>query len=478
MQRALLISLVVASYLLFAGGPRWTLGPLVLVAVLGVLVAPRRTLRFPRAWRPLDASLLALVLGLVIQLIPLPAQAVALLSPNADPVRRALRFAALGSAPPAWRPLTLDPEATTYALGTVVLGILSFWIARGVFSAGGGTRNFCRALALFGAAAAVAALVQEVLTPRLVLGLMESDARSASPLGAFLNRNHFAGWLLMVATVACGYLIAHLRIHSAYQQGWRNFLRQFLSSGAFPTAVSAAITVGVLIVTLSRSAVAGLGAAGIAGWRMGRPRMHVERSHLPTVLGLAGAVMLVVVLFVDVDGWATRLEQSMTPVVGALGRASIWRETLPIIRDFPWTGTGAGTYADAMTHYQQTRVWVGSMQRWAHFNNAHSHYLQVAAEGGLLLGIPAVSCLAFLVALGRRAVRADRGEMFWVRVGAASGLVGLAVQSLWEVALVMPANAVLCGVLAGLLLYQRDGGAWPSTTRDLQAPPPSRVRMA
>ena len=41
-----------------------------------------------------------------------------------------------------------------------------------------------------------------------------------------------------------------------------------------------------------------------------------------------------------------------------------------------------------MTVYQETRVWVGSMQRWAHFNNAHSHYLQVASEGGLLLGAP------------------------------------------------------------------------------------------
>ena len=97
-----------------------------------------------------------------------------------------------------------------------------------------------------------------------------------------------------------------------------------------------------------------------------------------------------------------------------------------------------------MTNYQQTRFWVGSMQRWAHFNNAHSHYVQLASEGGLLLTVPALCALAFLWKLGRRALRADRGEMFWARVGAAAGLVGLAVQSIWEVALTMPANAVLC----------------------------------
>ena len=46
--------------------------------------------------------------------------------------------------------------------------------------------------------------------------------------------------------------------------------------------------------------------------------------------------------------------------------------------------------------------------------------------------------------------------MFWVRVGAAAGLAGLATQSIWEVALIMPANAVLAGVVGGLLLYRRD----------------------
>ena len=163
-----------------------------------------------------------------------------------------------------------------------------------------------------------------------------------------------------------------------------------------------------------------------------------------------------VVLFVDVDGWATRIEQSFGTDTGAFSRLTIWRESLPVMRDFWLTGTGAGTYADAMTLYQQSRVWVGSMQRWAHFNNAHSHYLQVASEGGLLLGLPALLALVLTAKLGLRAVRADKGEMFWVRVGAAAGLAGLAAQSIWEVALIMPANAVLAGVLGGLLLYRRD----------------------
>ena len=68
--------------------------------------------------------------------------------------------------------------------------------------------------------------------------------------------------------------------------------------------------------------------------------------------------------------------------------------------------------------------------------------------------------------------------MFWVRVGAAAGLAGLAVQSIWEMSLIMPANAVLAGVLAGLLLYRREArpDAAPMTPELLT--PPVRVKMA
>ena len=462
MQRALLIFLVALSYLLFAGGPRWTLGPLLLVAIAGVVVAPGRTLRFPPAWRRLDGALAVIVLGILIQLLPLPSAILGMVSPHTMAVRREMRFATPGTGA-AWGSITLNPEATASALGTVVLGILSFWIARALFAAGGSSRKVCRALAVFGAVAAVAAMVQKVVAPTLVLGILQPDARSTNPLGAFTNRNHFAAWLLMIATLTCGYLIAHLRIHLAYQQRGATFLRQFLTSGALPTMMAAAVTLGVLFITLSRSAVAGLGAAAVAGCVMGRPRMQIERTSLPTIFGIIGAGILLFVMFIDVDGWAARFEQSINPAVTGFSRIGIWTETMPIVADFPLAGTGAGTYSDAMTHYQQTRYWVGSMQRWAHFNNAHSHYVQVFSEGGLLLAAPAFCAIAFLWTLGRRALRGDKGEMFWTRVGAGAGLIGLAVQSIWEVALTMPANAVLAGVLAGLLIYKRDLSADAST---------------
>jgi O-antigen ligase len=461
-QLALLIVLVAASYLLLAGGRPWTLVPLLAIAGAAALVRPRRTFSFTPSTRALDVTLIAIAAAIGVQLMPLPAATVAALSPHAAAIRSTITFTPLTQTTPSWLTLSVNPAATTLALATFVLGVLSFWIARAVFSAGGGTRVFCRVLAFFGTAAAAMAVIQRAVAPRTVLFLIEPEARSANPFGAFVNRNHFAAWLLLVAAPVCGYCIARLHIRPVHGT-LRQSIGQVMSSGALYTAIGVFVQIGVLFLTLSRSAVAGLGVAGVTGWVLGRPRMQIERTGLPGVLGAIGAVLLLVVLFVDLDGWATRIEHSLTASEAPLSRLTIWRETAPVIRDFWLTGTGAGTYADAMTQYQQTRIWVGSMNRWAHFNNAHSHYVQVAAEGGLLLILPVTAAIVIAIALGVRAVRADKGEMFWVRVGAAAGLAGLAAQSVWEIALVMPANAVLAGVAAALLVYRRSVTAYGST---------------
>ena len=52
-----------------------------------------------------------------------------------------------------------------------------------------------------------------------------------------------------------------------------------------------------------------------------------------------------------------------------------------------------------------------------------------------------------------RRLREDRSAAFWIRAGAASGLVAVAVQSVWETGLQRPANAVLFAILAAVALH-------------------------
>ena len=478
MQRLLLVLLVALSYLLFAGGTTWTLAPLLAVALGAAILTPRRTFNLRGPWRRLDLGLLALIAAIAFQVVPLPRAIVDALSPQRARILSATRLEQFGGGARDWDTLSVNSEATMVALATVVLGVLAFWTSRAAFSAGGSTRSFCRALTFMGALFALAAVLQKAVSPRSVLFMLEPEARSANPFGAFVNRNHFGGWLLMVAAPVAGYFVARTKIHPMRRGPWRESIGQIMSSGIVFTAIAVTIVVGILLVTLSRSALAGLAAAALVGWQLGKPRMNTERTNLPGLLGTIGAVMVIVVVFVDLDRWAGRIADSFDTAAAPLSRLTIWSESLPIATDFWLTGTGAGTFSDAMLVYQSSRVWVGAMGKWAHFNNAHSHYIQVLCEGGLLLVLPVLWSLFALVTLGYRAVRSDKGEMFWVRVGAAGGLAGMAVQSVWEVSLLMPANAVLAGMLAGLLLYRREPRPDAAlVTPELLTPPP-RVRTA
>jgi O-antigen ligase len=85
------------------------------------------------------------------------------------------------------------------------------------------------------------------------------------------------------------------------------------------------------------------------------------------------------------------------------------------------------------------------------WNEAHNHYLQAAAEGGLLL-FPAAAALAAFVPLAIRAVRRRGDPAHWLRVGATAALVSVAIQSVWETGLTLPANGMLAAAAAALVV--------------------------
>jgi O-antigen ligase len=83
---------------------------------------------------------------------------------------------------------------------------------------------------------------------------------------------------------------------------------------------------------------------------------------------------------------------------------------------------------------------------------AHNDYLQLLAEGGLLVFIPAALVVVLLgVAVGRRLGEARHdGYEYWVRAGAAVGLLTMGIQETVEFSLQIPANALLFATLAAV----------------------------
>ncbi|MCY4564672.1 MAG: O-antigen ligase family protein, partial [Gammaproteobacteria bacterium] len=131
------------------------------------------------------------------------------------------------------------------------------------------------------------------------------------------------------------------------------------------------------------------------------------------------------------------------------GRLPIWRDTARIVGDFPLTGTGWNTCGIAMLAYQTTRPQV-------HVVEAHNEYLQVAAEGGLLVGLPVLIALVVFIREVRARFRQTEDDLriHWLRVGAVAGLIALLTQSLVDFSLQMPGNAVLFALLAAIAVHR------------------------
>src|SRR4051812_15512262 len=106
-----------------------------------------------------------------------------------------------------------------------------------------------------------------------------------------------------------------------------------------------------------------------------------------------------------------------------------------------------------MLHYQTTVAPGGEL-----FIEAHNDYLQLLAEGGLLLGVPILIALALFIREIWRRFRegVDDTRTYWLRAGAVTGLCAIAVQEVSDFTLQMPGAAVLFVVLAAIAIHRPD----------------------
>jgi O-antigen ligase len=393
--------------------------------------------------RRVEVLLLILAGGIALQVVPLPAPIVDGLSPADRPTwqRLALRV-------PSALPLTIDPGSTVWAGVVAAMAIVTFVTARRLLHSGG-IRMFIRGISAIGLLLSAIGLAQDVSGRGLMYWSRAPLQEGAPPFGPFVDRNSFATWVLLAIPLCGGYLVAHTAVHhrpSVSGVRWRARVREMLDARAIWLMASISLMLIALAATLSRSGMISLGAAVLLGaYLHGRRRPRISRGSSWVAAACAVGIVLAVAR-IDPFVLGRRFAAART---SAADRFTIWRETIPIVHDFWLTGTGAGTYETAMLVYQRSSPGV-------RFNQAHNHYLQVVAEGGLLLSVPlALALLAWLRAAARK-LRADGSGMYWIRAGAFCGLAGVAAQSLWDTGLTAPANALLAAVAAAIVVHHHE----------------------
>jgi O-antigen ligase len=392
----------------------------------------------------------AVALGLVaavvmMQLLPLPGGLLGAVSPRAPELLKELdaRF--------AWQlvsvhGISIDPAATTRALALYVsFGLLMLGLTRSLSR--GGTHRLVWTITWLGIALALHGVVQKALSADAIHGFWQ-PLMTGSPFGPFVNRNHFAGWMLMAIPLALGYFCAAFsRGMATVQPSVRDWFL-WLSSPEASKAVQAGFAVILmglaLMLTLSRSGMLSLAVALIVCGYMAvrRQRRALGRS---VVFGCLTLSSLLIVLWAGVDAIVARFAALDTMALG--GRLPIWHGGVLMLEDFWLTGSGLNTFGVATLFYPPAVPGY-------HLREAHNDYLQLAIEGGVLLAVPALAAAAAFAVAVRQRFRAGGADAYWIRLGAVAGILAIAVQSLVEFSLQIPGNAVLFATLCAIALHR------------------------
>ena len=246
------------------------------------------------------------------------------------------------------------------------------------------------------------------------------------PFGPYVNRNHFAGFVELILTLA----LVPLVLGRVRRERW-------LVVGLF-----AVVPIVALFLSISRGGIVSFGVE-LAVLVL----VLIQRRTMGKQLFAGAAVLLLALLMVSWLGVEQILQrfstfQSLEATAGK--RASMRRDTWQIFLHHPVTGTGLGTLQIVYPLYES--LYDGKI-----VNHSHNDYLEALAETGILGGF---CCAWFLGVLFSESLKRLR-QLNNSFAGALqlSGLVacsGFLVHSLVDFNLHIPSNALLFFLMAHL----------------------------
>jgi len=423
--------------------------------------------------RPFLATLGVLVLFPLLQWLPsLPAALWSLLPGRAVYAAAQAEF---GQGASAIRAISLVPGATEAAW-------LAMLPALAVFLAVVGLREdmLRRAVYLFlGMAAFQAVLSLLQFGGGWGGGFRINPDDIGRSIGTYANRNHLAGLLEMALPIVLGLLAARIGRGGGTPphysgRGWLRRVGRFLVNLPRPnqTMLFAALSILLLlglIFTRSRSGVV-LGMVGIfLSALFYSRRTGAARSGSLVLLGVIGLALAAMVGLAPVLGRFS-MEDTL-----ADARWPIYASSLAALWQFFPFGSGLGTFPDVYPRFQPDSI--------ADFvNHAHNDYIEFVFEGGLPALVVVVMFLAMYAVRWRMLLSHEQwSTLNFMQAGAGVGLLLMALHSLTDFNLHIPANAIYFALIAAVFFHRTESRVsvdkivWKEPKPAVPAPVPAGV---
>lgn len=325
------------------------------------------------------------------------------------------------------RTISLDPFATQVsAVHFLFLGVY-FSLVLVAFDSASRLRKFAVFITIFGFAYAFFAILQSILSPTKIYGLLERPY--ANPFGSFISRNNFAAWMELAIAIPMGMLFS-----GAVDRDKRLL---------YGTAVA---LMGVsLIVSGSRAGVVVL-LLEIGFLFLVTYSLKSRGKAWLQILMMGGLLLAIAIgtIFVGGETSLTRIGQEQEQPVDAVSRTQIWSVTLKMIGDNMPFGVGLGAFGVAYTKYDVA-------SGFERVEQAHNDFLQVVSDAGIVGGLLGIGFLVLLYRLARRALNTKNSFRRGIAAGSLAGIFGALVHSIFDFGLHTTSIAILFLTLLGAL---------------------------
>ena len=428
----------VASVLALGGVETLAFAP----AQAGVLIVATLTFwrrGFPSVSRPILGVLCGLFLLPLAQLIPLPHSWAAAISPARVRLAEALLapFDSLADT----LALSVSPYDTKLALLRLVCYLLVFLLGFEVYRSRGIAFGLKGTLVSIGVLEAVYGGVQ-YLTGWQYVFRYARWIPAFEATGTYVNRNHFAGLLEMVAPfLLAEILFVRWAAGSRRRSPWIDLVVSPLSSRLLLNLVLFALLSVGLVFSRSRMGIT----AGVVGMLVvgAIAFLQTRRRSVLLVLVLILSVPVAYSVWIGLNPVIERFEDLGRPGPLEEDRLPVWQDTVALVRDYPAAGTGLGTYRWANQHYQTSRF-------SGVYEHAHSDYLEFAAE----IGIPGAALLfgslwVLVIRVAQRTLVLERAREKILAAGCAGAMAAILLHSVTDFNLQIPANAFIFSWIAG-----------------------------
>jgi O-antigen ligase len=272
----------------------------------------------------------------------------------------------------------------------------------------------------------------------------DASSRISSVTGTFINRNYFAGYLLMAIPLAIGYIFYRESFNEDISVGWHRRLSS-LDGKTYFLVFGVILMILGLLLSGSRMGIVSLLLSFTVVVLLFRNRERKQRLSRPPVLILGLALLWAAWIGLD-----TVISRFFTVVEDFSGRWEIWANTLGIIKDFPVLGSGLGTFVQIFPAYRSFHV-EGLV------THAENDFLQLVSEVGLVgTGLLTVVFLSLFrrAFSGIRELSLDDSQRY-IAIGGLVGILGLMFHSIVERNIQVPANAFLYTFLLAMILRIR-----------------------